>query len=67
MTQALTALADRMLGAVAPRTTAQAACSCKSVFCYCSGTRRYTKSCCYSGTNCTQLECGYCRFTDYGC
>lgn len=67
MTRAITALADRMIGLVAPRATAQAACGfCSPVFCYCQGARYYQKSCCVSA-DCKRYSCGACRFVGYGC
>jgi hypothetical protein len=67
MTRTFTALADRLVGFVAPKATAQAACAgCFEKFCYCQGLRLYTQSCCYLGAHCRR-ECGNCRYVGNGC
>jgi len=66
MTRTFTALADRLVGVVAPKARAQAACSgCFERTCYCSGIRLYKKHCCYV-SNC-RYECGNCVFVGNGC
>ncbi|WP_084959690.1 hypothetical protein [Thermoactinospora rubra] len=46
MTQAITALTDRLVGALAPRTTARAATVCREQFCYCRGIYLYKRTVC---------------------
>ncbi len=44
MTRTITALADRLVGTLAPRTTASA--TCYEISCFCSGVYLYKKQCC---------------------
>lgn len=67
MTRTFTALADRMVGLVAPKATARAACSgYKEVLCYCSGPRMYKKLC-RLNSNCTLGACNACLYVGLGC
>jgi hypothetical protein len=68
MTRTLGALADRMVGVVAPKATARAVCA-ESYwkFCYCNGISRYAKLCSRSGTKCQTEHCGACVYRDKGC
>jgi hypothetical protein len=63
MIRTLTRLADGLVGAVAPRATAQAAQiqTCYSISCYCSGIRLYKKTCC------DLQPCGACYYVGDGC
>ncbi|WP_416900703.1 hypothetical protein [Micromonospora echinospora] len=63
MIRAVTRLADSLVGAVAPRATAQAAQvqACHEVSCYCRGIDLYKKMCC------DFQPCGSCYYVGPGC
>lgn len=68
MTRLLGAVADRMVGAFAPKATAQAGCSGTNwAACYCSGIRLYSKQCTYANNNCNPTWCGSCQFVGNEC
>ncbi len=68
MTRTLGALADRMVGVMAPKATAQAVCAEQYwKFCYCNGLSRYAKLCRRSGSSCQNESCGACVYRDRGC
>jgi hypothetical protein len=52
MIRTLTRLADGLVGAAAPKATAQAAPDCFQLTCYCSGPKLYKKTCCGTSSNC---------------
>ncbi|WP_117211539.1 hypothetical protein [Allorhizocola rhizosphaerae] len=68
MTRILGALADRMVGFVAPKATAQAVCGNEYwKFCYCSGIQRFARLCVRYGSACQYESCGACEYRDQGC
>lgn len=60
MIRRITALADRLVAAVAPKVTAHAA-ACHEIACWCSGIWLFQKRCC------DFQPCGPCRQTTPAC
>ncbi|HEX5596096.1 MAG TPA: hypothetical protein VFX61_08810 [Micromonosporaceae bacterium] len=65
MARTIHALADRLVGLVAPKATAQAAAKCRSETCYCVGIYLYKRTVCLYDDGNTWY--GTCKNVGAGC
>lgn len=71
MTSTITSLADRVVGFLAPKASARAACvpyaKAAEKFCYCQGIRMYTRTANYLDAQCHIGAFGPCKYIRDGC